>query len=171
MSTLSTARLELAPCSAADVTFLHALWADPDVRRFLWDDRVIARDEAAAVVAASIASFRDHGFGTWLMSLRPQLVPVGFCGLRHFGEPPDDVEILYGLLPAYWHLGLATEAASAVLRCGFARGLRRIFAGTDPPNVASQRVIARLGMTYHDTRTIHGIEAVYYAIDAGSVLR
>jgi RimJ/RimL family protein N-acetyltransferase len=163
-SGLSTERLELVPVSVEHVTFLHALWADPDVRRYLWDDRVIERHDAAAVVDASIASFQRHGFGLWMLELRPALVPIGFCGLRHFGEPAE-VEVLYGLSPPYWHLGLATEAALAVLSFAFASGLVQVYAGTDAPNSASQKVIQRLGMSYHSTRVINGIEAVYFAID------
>jgi RimJ/RimL family protein N-acetyltransferase len=165
---LSTGRLDLVPVSAADTTFLHALWADPDGRRFLWDDRVISRDEAAAAVEASLAAFRRDGFGLWVVALRPQLVPIGFCGLRHFTEA-GEVEILYGLAPAYWGRGLATEAAASVLRFAFERaGLVQVFAGTDAPNAASQRVIERLGMTYHGQRTIGGVEAIYFSVDAPS---
>jgi [ribosomal protein S5]-alanine N-acetyltransferase len=166
---LATERLELVPISAHHTAFLHALWADPDVRRFLWDDRVIHRDEATAVVDASIESFERHGVGMWLLSLKPQLVPVGFCGLRHFGETAQEVEILYGLSPSQWRRGLATEAAFAVLAFAFQQArLGRVFAGTDPPNLASQRVIARLGMTYHGNRTINGLDVVYFAIDSES---
>lgn len=38
---LETARLHLRPCQAADAEVLHLMWTDPDVRRYLWDDRVI----------------------------------------------------------------------------------------------------------------------------------
>lgn len=165
MPELRTPRLRLTPCGRDDVEFLHRLWTDAAVRRFLWDDRVIGREEASAVVEASIESFRRHGFGMWVVHAE---APIGFCGLRHFGEPPDDVEVLYGLLPAYWGRGLATEAARAVLRAGFDRGLPRIYAGADPPNVASMQVMERLGMRFAAIRVIDGRDATYYAIDAGS---
>ena len=165
MPELRTLRLRLTPCALDDVGFLHRLWTDAHVRRFLWDDRVIGRDEAAAVVEASMESFPRHGFGMWVVHAE---APIGFCGLRHFGEPPDDVEVLYGLLPAHWGRGLATEAARAVLLAGFDRGLPRIFAGADPPNVASIQVMERLGMRFAETRVIDGRDATYYAIDAAA---
>jgi RimJ/RimL family protein N-acetyltransferase len=120
-------------------------------------------------VDASIESFERHGVGMWLLSLKPGLVPVGFCGLRTFGETDRELEILYGLMPSQWRRGLATEAAFAVLAFGFQRArLARVFAGSDPLNIASQRVIARLGMTHHGRRTVNGLGVEYFAIDAGS---
>ncbi|GAA0405989.1 hypothetical protein GCM10009541_56480 [Micromonospora gifhornensis] len=54
--------------------------------------------------------------------------------------------------------GYATEAADAVLRDAFGRGLPRVLAVTEPDNHASQAVCRRLGMTalgrttrYYDT--------------------
>ena len=166
-NSLSTERLELVPVTAAHVEFLHRLWTDPDVRRFLWDDRVIGRDEAAAVVEASLDSFRRDGFGMWLVVL--ERAPIGFCGLRRFGQPPVDVEILYGLLPPHWGRGLATEASRAVLEFAFRAGVSRVLAGADPPNGPSIRVMERLGMRCECTRTIDGRDATYFAIDAGSI--
>jgi RimJ/RimL family protein N-acetyltransferase len=163
-----TERLELVPFARVHLGFLHRLWTDPDVRRFLWDDRVIGREEAAAVVESSLDSFRKHGFGMWLLLLEPDRVPIGFCGLRHFGEPRADVEILYGLLPSHWGRGLATDAACAVLECAFRTGLPRVFAGADPANAASIRVIKRIGMRLDGNRTIEGRDAPYYAIGTAS---
>ena len=35
---LQSARLRLIPFENSDLVRLHALWTDPDVRRYLWDD-------------------------------------------------------------------------------------------------------------------------------------
>jgi RimJ/RimL family protein N-acetyltransferase len=45
---LETARLRLRPFTYADVDVLHAQWTDPDVRRYLWDGRVVAEPEGVA---------------------------------------------------------------------------------------------------------------------------
>ena len=97
--------------------------------------------------------------------LRREGEDIGFCGLREFDDPPQ-VEILYALLPAHWHQGLATEASREVLRYAFEElGLDRVYAGADPPNETSFRVMERLGMTFDSRRVIHGLEAVYYRLD------
>ncbi len=165
---LRTERLELVLFATEHVPFLHhRLWTDPAVRCFLWDGRIISHDEAVAVVDSSLNSFRQHGVGMWLLRLAGGGTPIGFCGLRRFGEPPEDVELLYGLLPSFWGGGLATEASRAVLGYAFRSGLQRVYAGADPPNTASIRVMQRLGMRYDCNRFIDGRDAAYYSIAAG----
>ena len=157
---LETGRLLLIPFDREHVPFLHRLWTDPEVRRYLWDDRIISADEAAEVVEASLQS---HGM--WVLRRKDSGEDVGFCGLREFDDPPQ-VEILYALFPEHWHQGLATEASREVLRYAFGLGLDRVYAGADPPNETSFRVMERLGMTFDSRRVIHGLEAIYYVIHA-----
>jgi ribosomal-protein-alanine N-acetyltransferase len=165
ISEVTTSRLKLLPFADRDLPFLHDLWTDPDVRRYLWDDRVITLEEARAVVESSIASFSTRGFGFWVVHSLTNDEPIGFTGLREFGDV-GEIELLYGLLPRWWGRGLATDAATGVLQFGFGRcQLKRIFAGTDPPNEASIRVIERLGMHYDSRRAIGGVETLYYMLD------
>jgi [ribosomal protein S5]-alanine N-acetyltransferase len=159
---IETARLRLRPCVESDIDALYRLWTDPDVRRYLWDGVVITREQAAEVVGASAESFGAHGFGQWVILARGGGELIGFCGLRHFGEPPE-VEVLYGLAPQFWGRGLATEAARAMLADGFGRlGLERIYAGADPPNAASLRVMEKAGMAFDRRTRVNGLEAVYF---------
>lgn len=164
-STLTTERLELVPFSGQHLDFLHDLWIDRDVRRYLWDDRIVSKQEVAEVIEFSRASFEAHGFGFWLLKRRDSGGPVGFAGLRHFGDNAE-VEILYGLAPDHWRQGLVTEASRRVLRFAFEdTGLREVFAGADPPNVRSFKVMERLGFEHHGRRVIHGVETEYYCLD------
>ena len=158
----------MRPFAAADVNDLHSLWIDPGVRKFLWDDQVILRETAIAVVENSVESFVYHGFGFWAICFKNDSRPIGFCGLRHFTEDggvKSEVEILYGVAPEHWGKGVATEAAGAVLRYGFEdRKLPRIYAGADPPNAASFRVIEKLGMKFARKTVVNGVDVIYYAI-------
>lgn len=156
---LRTPRLELRPAEQSDADFLHRLWTDPDVRRYLWDDNVVSIDEVRSQMERSLRDFEEFGFGVWVVALEE---PIGFAALRHI-EGSKDVELLYGLLPAHWGRGLATEAVRAIVEYGFeVCGLEQIFAGADPPNKASFAVMERLGMTFDRRTTIHGLEAIYY---------
>lgn len=89
---------------------------------------------------------------------------IGFCGLSRSGTSAE-IEILYGIAPSHWGQGLATEAARAVLHYGFEElRLSRIIGGADVPNVASLRVLEKLGMTYiQRNRTDYG-EVEYFAL-------
>jgi ribosomal-protein-alanine N-acetyltransferase len=163
-----TARLMMRPFAMEDVDDLLHLWVDPGVRRFLWDDRIIPRETAIAVVESSTDSFTTHGFGFWAICFKNDTELIGFGGLRYFtedGAEMSGVEILYGVAPESWGKGIATEAARAVLRHGFEEGeLAQIYAGADPPNTASIRVIEKLGMKFARKIVVNGVEAVYYAM-------
>lgn len=168
---LTTERLELHPFSNRHLDILHTLWTDPDVRRYLWDDRLISRQEAAGVIDFSRSSFETHGFGFWLLTRRDGGEPAGFAGFRRFGDG-DEIEILYGLFPSSWGQGLASEAARQVLRFAFEDlELAEIFAGADPPNTSSFRVMERLGFVPHGRRVIDGVETDYYVVTREQFLR
>ncbi len=143
---LRTQRLDVRPCTLDDIDMLHAMWTDPDVRRYLWDDQIIERDQAEQVVQALVDSAANDGCGMWVLYLRDSNDAIGFVALRAI-EGTVEVELLYGLYRTAWGSGYATEASLAVLSYGFEQvRLARIWARTDPPNVASIRVIERLQM-------------------------
>jgi ribosomal-protein-alanine N-acetyltransferase len=143
----ATARLFLEPCREPDLDALHALWTDPGVRRYLWDDQVISREKAEETLAGALATFARDGFGLWTLRTAGENGLIGFAGLRRIAEVPLEVELLYGLYPRFWGRGFATEASLSVLDRGFDRhGLERIWARADAPNAASFRVMQRLGM-------------------------
>jgi RimJ/RimL family protein N-acetyltransferase len=163
--TLATPRLRLRPFSPDDVGVLHTQWTDPDVRRYLWDGRVIARDEVVAVVEESIAAFASRGSGFWVIELGTPPVAIGFAGLRPLLDAPD-LELYYGLDPRHWGRGYATEASRAVLDYGFdVLGLDAIPIRTDGPNAASVAVMERLGARYvrTDATGAFGTTIVYVA--------
>ena len=71
--------------------------------------------------------------------------------LGEFFDPPE-LQLLYGLLPAVWGRGLATEAAAAACEFAFDRlGWPAIRAATDTPNIASRAVLGRLGFSLDRT--------------------
>jgi ribosomal-protein-alanine N-acetyltransferase len=143
--TIETARLRLRPACAGDAAVLQALWSRPLVRRFLWDDRVVTLEEARDVLATNDALFAERGVGLWLAHPLDEDVVMGFAGYWLFHEPPC-LELLYGLDDRWWGRGLATEAAAALVRFGREqRGFGAIQASIDTPNVASARVLERLG--------------------------
>src|SRR5574342_102464 len=137
---IDTARLRLRPYRHSDLDALHRLWTDSDVRRYLWDDKVIDRQVAEATMQASIDCTAEHGFGHWAVCRTGEETLIGFCGGK-FMEDSTDVELLYGLAPAHWKQGLASEAAHAMLRFGFDEmNFARMYAITDAPNTASLAV-------------------------------
>jgi RimJ/RimL family protein N-acetyltransferase len=148
--TLETARLRLRPFVPDDVDTLVAHWRNEEVLRWLWDGRQVERDEVVAMVEESIDAFANGRAGFWMI----HRLGRGFAGFTGFRAMPNstDLELYYGLDPAHWGAGLATEAAHAVSRWGFdTLGLVTIPIRTDGPNEASVAVMKRLGATYART--------------------
>jgi RimJ/RimL family protein N-acetyltransferase len=165
MSTaLRTARLYLRPFQPTDVEALHRLWTDPGVRKYLWDDQLISVERAAEVVESSLADWSTRQYGLWVVCLLDSEEIIGFCGFRS-GEAGEFPELLYGLYPSYWGKGLATEASRAALHYIFDQlGFERVWAATDPPNVASVRVLERLGMQFDRRGVLNGLDTVFYLL-------
>ena len=167
---LTTARMRLRPISPDDVDALHALWTDPDVRRYLWDDRIIPRETVEEIVARSLATFESDGYGFFALELAERDGHlIGFCGHRR--ENQGDIELLYGIHPTYWGEGLVAEAAHEVLKFGFeACDFDRVVAATDTPNQQSVRVLQKLGMTFDCRREFHGLDTVFYSMTRSEFL-
>ena len=136
---LETPRLRLQPADRTHLGALHRIWNEPEVRRYLWDDRPVTLDQADAALTTG---------RLWAVLAKDTGQVLGCCGLRPIaGE--NDIEILYALTSSVWGQGLATEAASAVLGHGFQTlGLRRIVGRANPRNPASWRVLEKLGFVY-----------------------
>lgn len=74
---------------------------------------------------------------------------IGNCGLRLAEAGAQVGDLGYEIAPIYWGQGYATEAATAIMRFGFEElCLHRIWSHTVGENVASQRVLEKLGMRY-----------------------
>lgn len=164
MPQIETRRLHLRPLEPADADALYVLWTDPDVRRFLFDDVIIARALVDDEIAASAQLMATHGYGLWSVREGHAADLIGFCGYRFFHEPPQ-LQLLYGMAPAYWGRGLTTEAARAMIGYGFTiNGFERIIASADAPNVASHRVMEKAGMRFAKRETVNGLDTVYYEL-------
>lgn len=150
---LSTPRLHLRPAVPEDLDALWAIWAEPEVRRFLFDDVPVPRERAEEVLSSCLSQVAD-GLGLWTIRLRNQEEEViGCAGLTPVGVAAENaprlagkVEPVVALAPGCWHRGYATEALQAVIAYGFGPlGLRELVGVADIPNVASRLVLTRLG--------------------------
>lgn len=162
--TIQTERLVLRPLDDADTDDLHRISNEPLVRRYLWDDEPVSRATIEEVIAQSVQSFSEDGLGLFGVRLQGSEELVGFCGFVLL-EGMEEIELGYELEPDLWGRGIATEAARACLQYAFEEaGLRRVIAGADAPNVASLRVIEKLGMRPIGRVNPHAPNDPYYTV-------
>jgi [ribosomal protein S5]-alanine N-acetyltransferase len=141
---LRTARLGFRCWSLADRSLALSLWGNPRVTRLIGgpfsaqdvDERLKREMETMAAVHVQY----------WPMFLLRTEEFVGAGGLRPYRSEPRVYELGFHLQPEYWGRGLAEEAGRAVVRFGFEQlGAASLFAGHHPENVASERVLRKLG--------------------------
>ena len=141
--TIRTERLTPTPVTRGDLDALLALWRDPDVRRYLWDDQEVSRAKAARILDSAIA-VSDQGVGMWTVRVGDEDALAGYAGLRP--TPASVVEPRAAFHPGYRRRGYATEALGALLDHAFRTlGLPWATAIVEEPDLASARLVERLG--------------------------
>jgi RimJ/RimL family protein N-acetyltransferase len=168
--TLETDRLVLRPIETGDADALHRISNEPAVRRYLWDNRPVQKATIRDIISESSTMFADEGIGLFGVRRRGRENLIGFCGFVRL-EGMDEPELAYELRQGTWGEGIATEVSCVCLRHAFEEvALERVIAGADPENVASQRVIEKLGMRPVGPLNPNVPEASYYVVYRGEFL-
>ncbi|MGX1788336.1 GNAT family N-acetyltransferase [Bosea sp. NPDC055332] len=142
-SQLVTARLAVRPFVIADGPLLVALFADPDVHRFVDDGQPLAPDVAALWIERSAANLERFGYGTGAVVERASGELIGWAG---FARPGDGTEeVIYGLRRASWGRGLGRELLAGLVAFAGERGIAPVRATVDPANGASVHLLRRAG--------------------------
>ncbi|WP_331273121.1 GNAT family N-acetyltransferase [Motilibacter deserti] len=150
---LRTERLLLRQWRAEDREPFFALNADPEVMEHF--PATLTREESDAFAAQSEADIDRQGWGLWAVEVAEGPDAGAFAGFVGFKVPRFDahfmpaVEIAWRLARWSWGRGFATEAAREALDFGFTHiGFGEVVSFTAVPNVRSQAVMRRLGMTH-----------------------
>jgi RimJ/RimL family protein N-acetyltransferase len=144
-------RATLLPVTRDDLDALWAIWREPDVRRYLFDDEPVTRERAAEVVETCLAE-SAAGLGLWTMRAGASTI-FGCAGLMRVDTVAEYdptltglVEPVVALAPAWWGRGHAIDALRALVRHAFdTLDLPRLAGVTDVPNEPSHRMLTRAG--------------------------
>lgn len=147
---LQTKRLLLREWCEEDLPSFAAMNADPRVMKTL--PRILTRAESDELARRIRADMNERGFELWAVELVGTAPFIGFVGLsvpRFEAHFTPCVEIGWRIAAEHWNQGYATEAAEAVVKYGFEeKNLEEIVAITAVGNVASRRVMEKLGMKH-----------------------
>lgn len=161
-----TERLLLRALRSDDAhAYAEHIFSDADVMRYMSTTGTV-HDNPKAVALGYISErnkqWREMGFGAWAVVEKATSRFMGHVGLFII-DHTDVVEVGYALGKVFWGKGYATEAAQEALRYGFVeKDMQKIEAVAFPDNVASIRVMAKLGMQdmgitdeYYNTTLAH----------------
>jgi RimJ/RimL family protein N-acetyltransferase/protein tyrosine phosphatase (PTP) superfamily phosphohydrolase (DUF442 family) len=152
-----TARLRLRRLEPGDAPFILRLVNEPSWLRFIGDRGVHDLEGARRYIAEGPRRlYEQYGFGLFLVERSADSQPLGLCGLIKRDTLPD-VDIGFAFLPEHWSQGYAREAAAATLRYARERHrLPRVIAITSLDNVASGRLLERIGLQPEGTVRLAG---------------
>ena len=145
---MQTERLNLRELKFSDVEKIHELNSLPEVDEF----NTLGIPESIAVTRQLVSNWLS------LQNEAPRMkyvfvienninVFIGLIGIN-IGKPSyKSAEIWFKLHPKFWNKGYATEAVNRIFIFSFAElSLHRIEAGCAVKNVASKRVLEKVGM-------------------------
>ena len=154
---IKTERLLLRPFQLGDIDDVYAYAQDPEWSRYLrLLPRPYGREDAERFVASQL--LRDRAtHPSWAIT-RADAV-IGGVNLR-FDFEHRSVEMGYSVARRHWGNGVCTEAARAVIDAAFSvhTDLNRACARADSANVASQRVMEKVGMSKEGVLRLSRVE-------------
>lgn len=164
MLVLATDRLHLRHFETDDLDSLHALYRDPEIRKY-FPEGVLTLDETREEL-----EWFQHGhpmrpeLGLWATIERSTGTFLGRCGLLPWDiDAVPEVELAYLIDKARWGEGLATEAARAIMQYAETTlCLKRLICLITPGNQASIAVAIKVGMSFEREYTgTFGLRHIY----------
>jgi RimJ/RimL family protein N-acetyltransferase len=147
--TLTSARLIYRAPTPADLDRLYAIYSDPQTQQFNPSGPMTEAAQAEALLARWTEHWELHGYGWWAIARRkaPDQV-IGFGGIAfhdYLGE--QRMNLGYRFAVEAWGQGFATETGRTALYQAFViLGLSEVYGFVRPANIASARVLEKIGM-------------------------
>ena len=149
MEILETERLQILEFTKKDAAFMLELVNEPAWIEFIGDKNVNNLEEAANFIENKLRpSYKENGFGLFLVKLKEPNISIGMCGLVN--RPGlDNIDIGFAFLAAHRKKGYAFESSKAMIK--YAKDTLKIptlVAITNPNNEASGKLLEKLGFRF-----------------------
>ena len=160
-SILENEQCYLREWQLGDGKYHYELNSDAEVVKYT-GDVAFENLEAAEKFNQAYDQFEKNGCGRWLLFLKSNDEFVGWCGLKYHPNL-DAYDLGYRLLQKHWGKGLATSTSIQVLEWAMSHlPPKRIFAKAAVENIASIRVLEKLGFTKDRVEEDHGMQVIVF---------
>jgi ribosomal-protein-alanine N-acetyltransferase len=159
---LETKRLDLRKWTNADADALFEILRDAEVVRYISDGKPFSLQKTKEFLFWAENYECENGLCRWQVIEKESGKIVGSSG---FARPQVTTEIELGYLFAqkHWGKGFATEITGAVMVYGFQKfGFRKVIAMTELENIASQRVLEKIGFTKRGVEIYDNVELLFF---------
>lgn len=145
---LTTKRLHLKELELNDIYQVHALNSIPEVDKYNTLGIPKSLEETQKYVVEWVEAGAKFPRQKYVLCIENQEHTfIGLLGITIGKSKYRNAEIWYKLHPSYWNQGYATEMAKEALRFCFKElDLHRVEAGCAVENIASSRVLEKIGM-------------------------
>ncbi|TAK14365.1 MAG: N-acetyltransferase [Anaerolineae bacterium] len=153
--TLETERLRLlAPDESHLPAWADEFFGDADVARYISKRPLTPLQRAERALRVARATWEARGIGGWVIGDKAGNAFLGAINIEPWDDT-EELEIGYGLVPAAWGMGYATEAVQAAVAYAFdVAGVARLSARVVAANTASSKVLVKLGFAVMDERPL-----------------
>lgn len=136
--------IALRPLTFDDKQWVLALQQDPLWLKYIGSKNVNTLDNACDYIGRTNAQREEWGYGLLAVEATDTKQPLGVCGLfnRFAFECPD---LGFAMLPEARGRGICYAACQCVIAWSASEGYRFLTAMTHPENMASQKLLRRLG--------------------------
>jgi len=173
LPSLDTPRLLLRRLTLDDAQDVFGYASDPEVARYTTWQSHGTIDDTMIFLNGAMTLYANGQVSPWGVEHKQDRRVIGTCGYVYWLPRHARAEIAYAIGRRYWNQGLMTEAVREIIAFGFrVMQLNRIEARCDVPNIASARVMEKVGMTFEGVLRQHMFsKGVYVDLKLYSILR
>ncbi|MDR2505574.1 MAG: GNAT family N-acetyltransferase [Oscillospiraceae bacterium] len=156
---IETSRLIIRSMSLDDAAIAWSFWGNPKVAKYLGDPLYKDVDELREVIS-DIDDWKDEY--PFIAYHKETGEPAATCSVGQEGAP-DTWGFGYCVREDLWGKGYATEIVKALIDFAAAHGIRKFQGTVAQENIASVRVMEKVGMTFDHASTFRkkGTDNVY----------
>ena len=151
-------RIYLEKLLPQDFESFYALTGNEKVMAMI-TERPLSMEEALKKFNYFLENNRLHkSFGSFKVLEVGSSKLLGFAKLEIKKEKPEEAELGYMLLPEFWGNGFGNEIAEALLEVAISDpNLTRVYANTDPNNLASRKILINNGFASEEINELDGL--------------
>lgn len=167
---IETQRLLLREMRPTDDEGMFDLDRRAEVAKYLGIPPVTDIEQSRAIIRYVESQYAEFGIGRWAVEWRETGEFVGWAGLKFLTKTMNErvnyYDVGYRLLPQFWGMGIATEAARASLDYGFREmNLSKICGVAMPENLASCAVLQKIGLHFVNQFEDKGLVLNWFEMD------
>ncbi len=165
-----TERLILREILQSDLDGMFELDSDPEVQKYLGNKIVSDKNQIAEVINFVRQQYIDNGIGRWAVIDKRTNAFIGWTGLKFVTELTNGrknyYDLGYRIVRKYWGQGIATETAMLSLDYAFTKlKINEVYAAASCENLASNKILQNIGMSFIETFYYEDIKCNWYKID------